>query len=165
MEFREDHDAKNASSYSNRLFAHIEHAVYIVLGGILSVAAIFTLCGAAMVLWQGLDDWRGTHTIFETIDRLLFVLMLAEIPHTVRVSIRSGELNAEPFLIVGLIATIRRVLVITLESSQAAQGRSRGPEANASFQASMIELSILGGLILVMVASIWLLRRARGTEA
>jgi Phosphate-starvation-inducible E family len=46
-------------------------------------------------------------------DRDMFVLMLIEILHTVRGSVRSGELTPEPFLIVGLIASIRNVLVIT----------------------------------------------------
>ena len=47
--------------------------------------------------------------------------MVVEVMHTVRVSFRSGTLVCEPFLIVGLIASIRRVLVITLETSQAQQ--------------------------------------------
>jgi len=49
---------------------------------------------------------------------LLIVLMLVEILHTVRISIRSHKLMiAEPFLVVGLIASIRRMLVITLEAA------------------------------------------------
>ncbi len=47
--------------------------------------------------------------------------MLVEILHTVHASIRTGTLLCEPFLIVGLIACIRRVLVITLETSQITQ--------------------------------------------
>jgi uncharacterized membrane protein (DUF373 family) len=93
------------------------------------------------------------------IDRLLFVLMVVEILHTVRVSFRSGELVCEPFLIVGLIASIRRVLVITLESSQANEPGKWTGDSQAMLNATMLELSILGGLILVMVISIYLLRR------
>ena len=48
-------------------------------------------------------------------NELLIVLMLVEILHTVRISIRSHVLVTEPFLVVGLIAAIRRILVITLE--------------------------------------------------
>jgi len=67
-------------------------------------------------------------------------------------------LTCEPFLVVGLIACIRRMLVITLESSQAKGApASDGP---ALFQSSMIELGVLGALILVMVISIYLVRRA-----
>jgi hypothetical protein len=80
--------------------------------------------------------------------------MVVEILHTVRVSFQSGILVCEPFLIVGLIASIRRVLVITLESSQAVEA------AHVSFASTMIELGVLAGLILVMVVSIYMLRRS-----
>ncbi len=56
------------------------------------------------------------------LDDLLVVLMLVEILHTVRISIHSHLPLAEPFLIVGLIASIRRILVITLEAGQPHQG-------------------------------------------
>ncbi len=42
-------------------------------------------------------------------------LMLVEILHTVRISLGSHVLVAEPFLVIGLIASIRRMLVISLE--------------------------------------------------
>jgi len=84
-----------------------------------------------------------------------------EILHTVRVSFRSGTLVAEPFLVVGLIASIRRVLVITLESSQANQYVKWSPESESLLHSTMLELVVLAGLILVMVASIYLLRRSR----
>ena len=50
------------------------------------------------------------------IDRLLLVLMLVELLHTVRISIRSHSLFVEPFLVIGLIAIIRRTLVLTLQA-------------------------------------------------
>ncbi len=86
--------------------------------------------------------------------------MLVEILHTVRVSMRSGKLTCEPFLIVGLIASIRRVLVITLQSSEVMHAPMT-PEREVLFRASMIELGVLSGLILTMVISIFLLHRAR----
>jgi len=94
------------------------------------------------------------------IDRLLFVLMVVEILHTVRASFRSGTLVCEPFLVVGLIASIRPVLVITLESSQANQPGKWTPDAQALLHSTMLELAVLGGLILVVVISIYLIRRS-----
>ncbi len=152
---------------SSDLFLNIEHGVLIALGLVLSLTAVIALVGAAYSLWDGMVNWNGGSGLLIIIDRLLFVLMLAEILHTVRVSIQSGTLNCEPFLIVGLIASIRRVLVITLESSQATPGKPTAePGHEAVFQASMIELGVLGGLILVMVVSIFMLRRSgSGDEA
>ena len=91
--------------------------------------------------------------------------MVIEILHTVRVSFKEGALVCEPFLIVGLIASIRRVLVITLESSQAQEPGKWTPEFQNLFNSSMIELCVLGGLILAMVLSIYLLRRSERPHA
>jgi uncharacterized membrane protein (DUF373 family) len=147
-------------SRSTKTFQAIEHGLYAALGFLLCATCLMALGGAALMLWVGLGDWTNTETVFVVIDRLLVVLMLIEILHTVMVSMRSGSLTCEPFLIVGLIASIRRVLVITLESSQA-NGQGKSPEATEMiFRTSMIELGLLGILILVMVASIYLLRRA-----
>jgi len=143
---------------TDRWFLRIEHAVYAAIGVLLVITAAAALVGAAIALFQGAQNWRGGG-IFEAIDQLLFVLMLVEILHTVRVSLRSGELSVEPFLIVGLIASIRRILVITLETARDVHG-----EVNSDlFRYSMIELGVLGGLILVMVASMFVLRRSGDT--
>jgi cytochrome bd-type quinol oxidase subunit 1 len=62
----------------------------------------------------------------------------------------------EPFLIVGLIASVRRVLVITLQAA-VQEGQ---PQAANMFHNSMIELGLLAVLILIFVFSIYLLRRS-----
>ncbi len=144
-------------------FLMVEHALYVALGIVLSVTALAALVDLVHTLWTAITDWSGPGALLLTMDQLLFVLMLAEILHTVRASMQSGALTCEPFLIVGLIACIRRVLVITLESSQA-KGTPESAGA-AAFQTSMIELGVLGGLILVMVISIYLVRRASPSAA
>jgi hypothetical protein len=107
----------HAIRLSTELFMRIELVVYVALGIVLSATALLVLGSAALLLWEAIRDWSGTRAIFLIVDRLMFVLMLIEILHTVRGSVRSGELTPEPFLIVGLIASIRNVLVITLKSS------------------------------------------------
>jgi len=147
--------------WSNHAFITIEHGVYIALGLLLAVAAAIALGGTVGLLWSSVQDMMDESAILRVIDRLLFVLMLIEIFHTVRVSIRSGNLTCEPFLIVGLIATIRRVLVITLQSSEVTQNTSAwSVQQEARFRYSMLELGVLATLIVVMVISIWILRRA-----
>jgi uncharacterized membrane protein (DUF373 family) len=152
---------------SKRLFLGVEHLLYLALGVLLCLTSVLALAGAAATLWEGLGQWSATETVFVVIDRLLFVLMLIEILHTVRVSVESGSLNCEPFLVVGLIASIRRILVITLESSKATHEGNWTETSEQVFRTSMTELGVLAVLILVMVASIYLLRRtkARADEA
>jgi uncharacterized membrane protein (DUF373 family) len=141
------------------VFHRIEQVAYVVVGALLAIAAVIALAGAVLLLWHGALDWNGTGEVFETVDRLLFVLMLIEIMHTVSASVRTGGLTVQPFLVVGLIASIRRVLVITLETSEAMRGHAWTDQVQAQFHASMLELGVLGGLILVMVVSIYLMHR------
>jgi uncharacterized membrane protein len=111
-------------------------------------------------------DWSGTHAVFLVVDRLMFVLMLIEILHTVRGSVRSGGLTPEPFLIIGLIASIRNVLVITLKSSGMTAEGHGSIEGEMLFRSSIVELAVLGALILIFVVSIYVLRRGHAvTEA
>jgi len=146
---------------ADRVFLAIEIVAYILLGLLLAVAAILGMGRTALLLLHSFAADAGADSLVIAVDRLLFVLMVVEILHTVRVSFRSGTLVAEPFLVVGLIASIRRVLVITLESSQANQYVKWSPESESLLHSTMLELVVLAGLILVMVASIYLLRRSR----
>ncbi len=146
---------------STFLFLHTEHAIYAILGLLLGATALLALFDAGRLTLEAFHAYGRAQQLLEVVDRLLFLLMLVEILHTVRVSMRSGRLTCEPFLIVGLIASIRRVLVVTLQSAEVMHGQDWTPEKQALFQASMIELGVLAGLILAIVLSIFLLPRAR----
>jgi hypothetical protein len=146
---------------STDLFLHIELVVYVMLGVLLSVTALLTLGSATLLLLEGMRDWSSTSAIFLIVDRLMFVLMLIEILHTVRGSVRSGALTPEPFLIIGLIASIRNVLVITLKSSGMTAEGGGSIEGETLFRSSIVELAVLGALILIFVISIYMLRRGR----
>jgi uncharacterized membrane protein (DUF373 family) len=155
----DDKDDSLLVRLSSDLFRHIEHIVYAILGIMLSIGAFLALGSAAIQLWRGMLDWTSSEAIFTIVDRLLFVLLLIEVLHTVRASIRSGGLTCEPFLIVGLIASIRRVLVITLQTSEATKPGAFNPDTHAIVMEAMTELVVIGGLILVLVVSLYLLGR------
>ena len=141
------------------LFHRTEQVIYVLLGVLLAVTALVALAGAGQLLWEGMVHWAGTETVFEIMDRLLFVLMLIEILYTVRASMRTGALSAEPFLVVALIACIRRILVISLEISKVTKPESWTGESGGLFYAAMTELGVLAGLVVVMVGAIFFVRR------
>lgn len=95
--------------------AHAEVAVYSILAVLLFITALATIANSGKMLWDGFRHWTIAAETLQVLDQLLVVLMLVEILHTVRISIRSHFLVTEPFLVVGLIASIRRILVITLK--------------------------------------------------
>jgi phosphate starvation-inducible membrane PsiE len=142
------------------VFLKTELAIYTALGALLALTAVLALFDAAATFGAAVLQGMASN-VLETVDGLLLVLMLVEILHTVRVSMKSGILSGEPFLIVGLIASIRRVLVITLQSSEVMRGNGWSAEREMAFRASMIELGVLAALILTMVVSIFLLRKGR----
>ena len=147
-------------SRSEEYLTVIEVAIYTVLGFLLSATGVLTLAAAGSLLWTGLRQWTLSSGAFQILDQLLLVLMVVEILHTVRTSIKSHTLVTEPFLVVGLIASIRRMLVITLEAADLIKEGNWTKGGESVFRASMMELGLLGVLILILVFSITLLRRS-----
>jgi uncharacterized membrane protein (DUF373 family) len=140
-----------------------EVAILTILAVLISLTALATIARSGKLLWDTWHLWMAvtdTDLVLRVLDQLLIVLMLVEILHTVRISIRSHTLVTEPFLVVGLIASIRRMLVITLEAAALTKEGKWTPEGATIFRASMIELGLLGVLIFVLVYSITLLRRS-----
>jgi len=71
----------------------------------------------------------------------------------VQVSFIEHALVPEPFLIVGLIATIRRLLVLTAEFARLVESNT------AVFRAAMLELGLLTLMIVALVVSLVVLKR------
>lgn len=131
----------------------IEDSMYFTIGGLLGAA------GVALLLWAVVEFVRVAaggdvvQAVLGVLDSLLLVLMLVEIMHTVRISIGSQSLVIEPFLIVGLIAAIRRILVVTAEQA------NPSAEHVVEFQMAMLELGILTAMILALVWAIYGVRK------
>jgi uncharacterized membrane protein (DUF373 family) len=83
------------------------------VAALLSAAAAGGVIQAGLLLWQSASG--ATPSTYGlgvlVLDQFLLVLMIVELLHTARISIQSQALTMEPFLVVGLIASIRRVLV------------------------------------------------------
>jgi uncharacterized membrane protein (DUF373 family) len=87
------------------------------------------------------------------LDRILLLLIVAELIHTLRFVVLRGKIVVEPFLFVGLIAVVRRVLIITAElERQTLSGRALANE--------LLQLGLLGFLALALAVAIFLVRRS-----
>jgi uncharacterized membrane protein (DUF373 family) len=136
-----------------------EVAIYSLLAVLLFITALAAMVSGGMMLWDAVSHLSLATETLRVLDQLLVVLMLVEILHTVRISVHSHVLVAEPFLVVGLIASIRRILVITLEAATLIKDARWSGDGASIFRASMVELGLLGFLVLILVFSITLLRR------
>ena len=137
----------------------VEVVIYSILALLLSVTVLAAIASAGKLLWDALSHWTIATQTLRVLNELLVVLMLVEILHTVRISIRSHVLVTEPFLVVGLIASIRRMLVISLEMATLTREASWSNQGESIFRSSMLELGLLGLLVFVLVFSITLVRR------
>ena len=98
------------------------------------------------MIGQNLMARTLTGNIVPLLDRILLILLVVELLYTVQVSFREHGLIPEPFLLVGLIAAIRRVLVLTAEFAQIHD------EAETVFKHFIIELVVLTVLIVALVS-------------
>jgi uncharacterized membrane protein (DUF373 family) len=139
-----------------RAFTLVEDVVYIGIGVLLTFSALVLLVNGALGLWRATMEGAPLPGVINLLDRTLLVLMLVELLYTVQVSFREHTLLPEPFLIVGLIAATRRILVVTAEFSIA--GKDGAPDR---FRDGMLEIALLTLMTVALVASLLMLRRVR----
>ena len=139
-------------------FTWLEDVIYVALGLLLALSAIGLIVHGGIDLVRALLAGFEVRAIVALLDQILLALMIVELLYTVKVSFREHAVMAEPFLLVALIAAVRRILVITAEFSAQARPDDR------LFRQVMSELGLLTVLVLALVASVVILRR-RPTSA
>ena len=75
------------------------------------LAATLAVSGVAGFV-EDVQKHTMTTAAINLLDRVLLVLILVEIVHTVVLSLRAHRLAAQPFIVVGLVAVIRRILFL-----------------------------------------------------
>jgi uncharacterized membrane protein (DUF373 family) len=95
--------------------------------------------------------------VLGVLDRLLLAFIFVELIDTIRVTLRErGIFIAEPFLLVGLIAVVRRILLLTATLEQTT--------STEEFQNMLLELGVMTGLVIVLTMALYFTRRMRLSE-
>ncbi len=136
-----------------RGFTAVEDVVYLGLAVLLAGSAVGLLVAVVVDAARTMLAARLDGDIIGLLDRLLLVLLVVELLYTVQVSFREHTLVPEPFLLVGIIAVIRRVLVVTAEVGRAS---AKGMPAISQF---LWELAVLAVLIISLTLSLGLLKK------
>jgi uncharacterized membrane protein (DUF373 family) len=144
---------RETHQYGN-LLERSEHYIYLVAGYILVIAAAGLLVTAVIEMAITIMAGEYTAAIIHLLDRVLLSLMLAEIIYTVGRIVQTQQLETEPFLVVGIIAAIRRLLIIT------AEGASHVDIADPRFLGTLAELGLLAAIILMLAWAMRLLRNS-----
>lgn len=116
-----------AQSRSTRLAASLleraQDIVSIVTGTALILLSA-ALLGAAIIEFARRLSSTGLATnATDLLDQVLLVLILVEIVHTVVLSLRAHALVPQPFIVVGLVAVIRKLLFVLGNQQQISDAR------------------------------------------
>lgn len=133
--------------------AVVEDVVYAGLGVVLAIAAFALLFAALKSLMSAVIARALPVQIVSLLDQILLILLIIELLYTVQVSFREHGLLVEPFLVVALIAVIRRILVLTAELPKLSEA------AGAVLSHALLELALLTLMVVVLVAALIMLQR------
>jgi uncharacterized membrane protein (DUF373 family) len=134
-------------------FGRAEDVIYVGLGVLLAAIALTLLVTEVLYFGRYISSGTLAENIVFLLDRILLIIIFVEVLYTVQVSFRQHILQPEPFLVVGLIAVTRRILVVTAEMSKLAK------ETQAGFYNAMIELGLLTLLVVALVLCLRMLRQ------
>src|SRR5207237_10832681 len=144
------------ASHAATALSKSESVVLVLIGIALVLVAV-------LLLYSGMHDLREAvlqgpaeieHKAIEILNSVLLVMMTMEIVYTVAISLESHTLVAEPFLIIGTIAAIRRMLVITATSTETEHDPGM-------FHNTLIEPGLLATTVLALSIAIGVQRHSQ----
>lgn len=150
-------DEKLRQRLADRVLAGVEDAIYWAVAALLVAGAVVVLI-SQVSQFRSLGDQPTSAAMLMLLDGLLLVFIFVELLFAVRACLRSHELVAEPFLIVGILACIKEIVVLSVEAATLLQ---EGP----AFSRAVTQLGVLGGLVLLLSVSVVLIRVRREEHA
>ncbi|MEK6591242.1 MAG: phosphate-starvation-inducible PsiE family protein [Nitrospinota bacterium] len=143
---------------NNGRIVHITGWLRILSDVVHILIALSLLFSAAFLMISAFINLKsmGRDSIFHFINEILFVLIIMEIFVTVITYLREHRVTFQPFLVVGIIASIRKIL--TIEAHLAIE-EGIGSDV---FSRSMIELGVNTLIVFILVISFYLLAKAPG---
>ncbi len=141
---------------------HLRRRLLTIERLIAAVVVVMLIVGVLLILWDvGVGIWRGLGTgsgdfgLTNLLSQALLALMIAEIIGSVAALLEGGVLDPVPLLVIGIIASIRRLLVISAEAANVLADDIEIPTS------MLVELGILTAAIGIFAWSIRQVRAAR----
>jgi uncharacterized membrane protein (DUF373 family) len=150
----DDQPSRRIAVLGDNLIMYVEMAIYAAVSAILMLGALALLVDSVVSFVDDLDDgilWAST----QMLSVLLLVFVFVELLGAVRSTIRQRRLVAEPFLLVGIIACIKEIVLV------GGTERVEGARFHV-FRDAMVEVGVLSVVVLLLSISTVLLRRRAG---
>ncbi|MDT5279586.1 MAG: hypothetical protein QOJ20_781 [Mycobacterium sp.] len=150
---KSEQDEGDRQRIADRVLLFCEDAVYWAIALVLVVGSVALLIAQFNTMLR-LRNTPASTVLIEILDGLLLIFIFVELLYAVRSCLRSHEIVAEPFLIVGILAGIKEIVVLSVE---AATLLDKGP----AFSRAVVEIGVLGGVVLVLALAAFVLRERR----
>ena len=133
------------------IMGYAQNVVYygVTLVLLVAIGVLFFSVGQILLAAFEVDPLQTT---LEILDRVLLITIFVELLITIEVIVRERQLVAEPFILIGLVAVVRRILLVTAEAGQSLQDTER-------FLNLITELGVLTALVLSLSAALYVARR------
>ncbi|MFI5508363.1 phosphate-starvation-inducible PsiE family protein [Mycobacterium sp. NPDC051804] len=148
-----DADEEERQRFADRALGFLEDVVYWAIAVVLIVGSVALLV-AQFNTMLGLRSAPAKTVMLEVLDGLLLIFIFVELLYAVRSCLRSREIVAEPFLIVGILACIKEIVVLSVEAATLLKD---GPQ----FSRAIVEVAVLGVAVLVLAVAAFVLRERR----
>jgi len=151
-----DRDEMKFRHRSAAVMRGAEDVLYIGVSVVLAAAGVILFGNGIYAFATTVGEGELSPTVLDLLDAMLLVFIVTELIHTISAVIRERVLLTEPFLIVGIVAAIRRLVLISAEAKDLL-GKPEFPDA-------MLEIGILTAAIVLLSLSIFLLRHTTRSE-
>jgi uncharacterized membrane protein (DUF373 family) len=130
-----------------------ELVLYAFVGLLLGAAGVLILVGSVSVLVHAIASGDpAVDTGIRVLDRVLLALIVGELLYTLRFVVRTHEIAVEPFLYIGIIAVVRRILIVTAQFE-------RSPQTGHALTNTLLEFGVLGLLVPALAVAVALVRK------
>ena len=154
----ETENEEDRQRLADRVLSMFEDALYWAIAVVLVAGSVALLVAQFNTMFR-LRSASASTVMLEILDGLLLIFIFVELLYAVRACLRSHEIVAEPFLIVGILAAIKEIVVLSVEAATLLE---KGPE----FSRAVVEIGVLGAVVLVLALAAFVLRaRLGGGEA
>ena len=136
----------------DRWISFAENVIYCLISLVL-VAAALTLLGSAAWNLASSAEQGVAPAVRDVLDTLLLIFIFVELLSATRETMNQRTIVAEPFLLVGIIASIKEVVVLGIGAKEVL-GKDQ-----QQFESAMLGIGTMSGLLLVLSIAILLVRR------
>lgn len=137
----------------------VESVFYVLVAVLLAAMALEVLYQSIRSLLKIDINGNATLALVSVLNEVLFVIILLELMSTVYNHLRHGGFQLRPFLIIGVVSSVRRILVLGAQLSTLHHGLN-----NFLFNSSLTELVVDTFVVIALTFALYLHSRSRGVR-